>query len=143
MKIAIGSDHRGFNDKKFIVDSFKDDPVYRLIDVGTDSSDRTDYPLYAQKVVDLMKSGQAQRGILLCGNGVGMAIAANRNKHIRAAVIATVADATKSKEDDDINLLVLPSDYLTDDQLIPIIHAWLQARFKGGRYAERIAMLDK
>ncbi len=143
MKIAIGADHRGFNHKKFILDAFKNDSAYAFIDVGTDSPERTDYPLYAQKVVELMHSGQVQGGILLCGNGVGMAIAANRNSQIYAAVIASVADAIRAKEDDNINLLVLPSDYLADDQLIPIIKAWLQARFKGGRYAQRIAMVDK
>lgn len=143
MKIAIGADHRGFNHKKFIIDSFKDDPAYAFIDVGTHSSERTDYPLYAQKVVDLIRSGQAQQGILLCGNGVGMAIAANRNRKIYAAVIATVVDAVKAKEDDNINLLVLPSDYLSDQQIIPIIKAWLTAHFKGGRYAQRIAMIDE
>jgi ribose 5-phosphate isomerase B len=143
MKIAIGADHRGFNHKKFIIDAFKNDPIYTFTDVGTDSAERTDYPLYAEKVVELMKSGQVEQGILLCGNGVGMAIAANRNKQIYAAVVASAADAIKAKEDDNINLLVLPSDYLSDDQLIPIIRAWLNARFKGGRYAERIAMVDK
>lgn len=143
MKIAIGADHRGFNHKKFIIDAFKDDSAYEFVDVGTYGPERVDYPIYAQKVVELMTTGQTQKGVLLCGNGVGMAIAANRNRHIYAAVIASVADAVKAKEDDNINLLVLPSDYLSDDQLIPIIRAWLNAHFKGGRYEQRIAMVDQ
>ena len=141
MKIAIGADHRGFEQKQRIISYFASQ--IEFIDVGTDSMDRTDYPLYARKVVDLMAKQEVDAGILLCGSGMGMAIAANRYKDIYAGVVWNKEIARMAKEDDNINLLVLPSDFIQNDQLIPIVNAWLQATFKGGRYAERLAMIDE
>lgn len=143
IKIALGADHRGFMHKNYIINYFEQHSSYSFIDVGTHDHERTDYPIYAHKVVELMLSGQVQQGILLCGSGIGMAISANRHKGIRAGVVWNDRVAKMAKEDDNVNVLVLPSDYISHEHLIPLIDSWFYAEFKGGRYAERIAMLDK
>lgn len=141
MKIAIGADHRGFEQKNIILQKLAD-ASYEFLDVGTYSNERTDYPIYAEKVVQLMHEGQAQAGILLCGNGIGMALAANRHPQIYAGVAWNVQIAQKAKEHDNVNVLVIPSDYVSEEQLIPLIKSWLDAHFNNGRYAERIKMID-
>lgn len=143
IKIALGADHRGFIHKQYIMNYFSTHASYKLIDVGTHSGDRVDYPRYASRVVDLIILGQVKQGILLCGSGIGMAIAANRYKGIRAGVAWNDRVAKMAKEDDNINVLVLPSDFISHEKLIPLIDSWLYAEFKGGRYADRISMLDK
>lgn len=140
--IAIGADHRGFEQKKFILDHLMPDGSYQFIDVGAYSSERTDYPLYAKKVIELMLSGQAQKGILLCGSGIGMSIYANRYKGIYAGVAWNSEVAQQAAQDDNVNILVLPSDYISNEQAVAAVHAWLLAHFKGGRYADRLAMID-
>ena len=142
MKIVVGADHRGYAQKQLILEQLADSP-YTLIDVGTASDERTDFPVYTDKVVNLIKEKQAQLGILLCGSGIGMAIAANRHRGIYAGVVWNETIAKKAKEHNNANLVVLPSDYITDEQVMPILNAWLDATFNGRRYAERIAMIDK
>ncbi len=142
MKIAVGADHRGHAQKQLILEQLAD-ANYTLIDVGTDSDERTDFPIYTDKVVNLIKEKQVQLGILLCGSGIGMAIAANRHRGIYAGVVWNETIAQKAKEHNNANLVVLPSDYITDAQVMPIINAWLNASFNRGRYAERVAMIDK
>ena len=140
MKIAIGADHRGFIQKEFIK---KHIPDVEWIDVGTHNEERTDYPIYAEKVVALMQEGAVDYGVLLCASGGGMAIAANRHKNIYAVVAWSGEIAKQSKEEDNCNVLVLPSDFVTNEDGVAMIQMWLAAIFKGERYAERIAMIDK
>ncbi len=140
MKLFIGSDHRGFLHKEFIK---KQMPVIEWVDVGTYNQDRTDYPLFSHKGVDLIVSGIMRYGILLCGTGGGMAIAANRYKNIYAVVAWNKEVAERCKQEDNANILVLPSDFITQDGAVEMIEAWLGKEFKGGRYAERIAMIDE
>jgi ribose 5-phosphate isomerase B len=139
MKIAIGTDHRGFAHKEFIKQQMSS---IEWIDVGTHSTDRTDYPLYADKVVELMAGGHVDYGILLCASGGGMAIAANRHPHMYAVVAWSVEIARQCKAEDNANVLVLPADFVTGEDAVAMINAWLAETFKGGRYAERIAMID-
>ena len=119
-----------------------DDPI-AWIDVGTDNQDRTDYPLFAEKVIKTIQSGEAQLGILLCGTGIGMAIAANRFKNMRAGVVWNEAIARRVKEEDNVNVLVLPSDFVDNELAVKICNAWLAATFKGGRYQERLDMINQ
>jgi ribose 5-phosphate isomerase B len=139
MKIAIGADHRGFAQKEFIKQHFSS---IEWKDVGTHNTDRTDYPFYAIKVVDLVAHNQVDYGILLCASGGGMAIVANRYPHIYAVVAWNVEIAQQCKSEDNANVLVLPSDFISCDDAIAMINIWLTTSFKGGRYAERIAMID-
>lgn len=139
MKIAIGTDHRGFAHKEFIKQHMRD---IEWVDVGTHSEERTDYPIFADKVVQLMLNNTVQAGVLLCASGSGMAIAANRHKHIYAAVAWNVEIARLCKQEDNANILVLPSDFVSCDDSVEMIQQWLALEFKGGRYAERIKMID-
>jgi ribose 5-phosphate isomerase B len=144
MIIAIGNDHHGFEQKKIIKEQLqRTHPTIEWLDVGSFSAERVDYPPYGIAVAHALQKRQAQYGILLCGTGVGMAIVANRFKGIYAALTWNAELAQKSKQDDKANILVIPSDYVTNEQAVSMITAWLSAPFKGGRYQDRITMIDK
>ena len=138
MKIAIGADHRGYELKQFLIEV----PDIEWVDVGTDSDERTDYPLYVPPVVDALYAKTVDYGVLICGTGVGMSIVANRYKHIYAALAWNVDVARLSKEDDNSNVLVLPADFVTQDQARDMLSAWLEAKFKSGEYEDRLALFD-
>jgi ribose 5-phosphate isomerase B len=140
MKIAIGADHRGFMHKEYIRRTMTS---VVWLDVGAYNEQRSDYPLFAEKVCKAMRSGVADVGILICATGVGMAIAANRYPKIYAALAWNKDIAVKSKEHDAANVLVLPSDYVSHQEALNMIDAWLHAFTHGERYQERIAMIDQ
>jgi ribose 5-phosphate isomerase B len=140
MKIAIGADHRGFLHKEFIKEHMRS---IEWVDVGTHTTERTDYPIFADKVVQLMLDGVVGSGVLLCASGGGMAIAANRYKHMYAVVAWNDEIAKQCKLEDNANILVIPSDFVSCEHAVNMIDLWLAQEFKGGRYAERIAMIDK
>lgn len=147
IKVVIGADHRGYHLKEIL----KSDLGYHIAnltiqDIGSFDSERSDYPEFAIKVAEHIKSGHAQYGILLCASGIGMAIAANRYKNIYAGICWNEKVARQAKEDDNINVLVLPSDYVSPEEAGKIIKAWLESKFKGDsngkRYRDRISMID-
>lgn len=140
MNIVIGADHRGFALKEHIKAFLS---RYQWYDVGTSDAQRTDYPLYAQKACDYILQGRAERGVLICGSGIGMAIAANRYKGIYAGLCWNDTIARIAHEDDGTNVLVLPSDFLSEDDAVRLVLVWLNAPFKGGRYQDRLDMVDK
>ena len=139
MKISIGSDHRGFSLKQKIIESL---PAIEWTDVGAASDERTDYPIYSKKVCENILSGQVKLGILICGSGVGMTIAANRHRGIYAANCWTTEVAELARQDDGVNVLVLPADFVSMPKALEIIKSWLGAEFKGGRYQDRLTMMD-
>lgn len=140
MKIFIGSDHRGFVLKEKLKQAF---PKVEWHDVGTDSDQkRVDYPVFAKRVCTALLEGKADLGILICGSGVGVSIAANRNPGIYTALAWEPAIARISREHDNANILALPADYISFDVAIDTVKAWLDAGFAGGRYQERLAMID-
>lgn len=139
MKIAIGSDHRGFELKRYILEHM---PTCEFIDVGSFSHERVDYPIYVQLVCDLILKKEASVGILLCATGVGMSIAANRFKHIYGALAWNTVIAQAAKEDDNANILIIPSEHVNEQEVIPMINIWLNSTFKQGRYLERVELLD-
>lgn len=139
MKLAIGADHRGYELKQEIQ---KEMPQIAWHDVGTNSIERTDYPIFAHAVVRELLNGTVSGGVLLCGTGVGMAIAANRHPGIYAALACSIDIAVRAKEEDYANILVLPADYVTVAQAVEMIKAWLKAQHKEGRYKERIIAID-
>ena len=145
MKIAIGADHRGAVQKKFIQETLRaKNKDIEWIDVGCEASEpQCEYPTYAQLVCEALQSKKVDAGILLCGSGVGMAIAANRYKSIYAALVWNTETARLSKEHDNANILVIGSDFVSDEQAVAMIDAWLSAKFQGGRYQRRIDMIDK
>ena len=140
--IAIGSDHGGYKLKEEIK-KFLEEIKVEYIDCGTTSEERTDYPIYAEKVAKLIQNKECEAGILLCRSGYGMTVAANKFKGIRAANIFSKESAALAKADDDINVITLGGDYLDLEETKLIIQNWLGAEFKGGRYKERLDMIDK
>lgn len=140
MKISIGADHRGYELKRAIIEHFRQ---YQFLDVGTFSLERTDYPLFAKKVCADILAGNASLGILICGSGIGMSIAANRYKKIYAALCWAPEVAHYAKKHDGANVLVLPADFVDTELALNIISSWLETGFEGGRYERRLCMLDE
>lgn len=143
LNIVIGTDHRGFAMKEWLKKNLHVSATeISWLDVGTFDDQRTDYPLYATLAAQAIQEKKADVGILLCGTGVGMAIVANRFAGIYAALVWNKEIARASKEDDNANILVLPSDFVSNEQALEMIQAWLHASFKKGRYQYRIDMID-
>ena len=140
--IAIGSDHGGYKLKEEIK-KYLEEKGIEYTDIGTFSEERTDYPIYAEKVAKKIASGECDKGIIACRSGVGMAMVANKFKGIRAGSIHSELEAKFAKSDDDINVVTLGGDYLTVNEAICIIRNWIATEFKGGRYQERLEMLEK
>jgi ribose 5-phosphate isomerase B len=144
MKIAIGADHRGYAYKEFIKKNLSINTYnIELIDVGAYSDERSDYPIFAQAVARNIQEYVADQGILICGTGIGMVIAANRLRGVYAGIAWNKEVAAIIKEHDNVNILVLPSDFVKLEDSMEIVHAWQQAQFKGGRYQHRIDLIDK
>ena len=140
-KIAIASDHGGLELKEEIKKllSSKDTS---FIDLGTHSSDSCDYPYFAKAVVNEILSGNAERGILICGTGQGMAICANRYKGIRAAVCTDTFTAHATREHNDSNILCLGQRVTGKSLATDIVLTWLNAKFEGERHKKRLDLID-
>ncbi len=139
MKISIGADHRGFDLKAHLIEALSE---HTWFDVGTNDTKRVDYPPFAKEACASVLRGKAERGLLICGSGAGMAIAANRFNGIYAAVCWDVASAQIARQDDGINVLVLASDFVNNTVADAIVRTWIETPFKAGRYQERLAMVD-
>ena len=139
--IALGSDHGGYKLKEEIK-KYLEEVGIDYKDFGTDSEERTDYPIYAKKVADAIIEKECDKGILLCKSGCGMAIVANKFKGIRAGLVINENEAKLAKADDDINVITISGNNTTIEESIKIIRMWLGTEFKGGRYQERIEMIN-
>jgi ribose 5-phosphate isomerase B len=141
MRIAIGSDHAGFELKEQ-VKVFLIDEKHEVVDVGTHSKDPVDYPDYAEAVGAALRENRAERGIMLCGSGVGASMAANRIPGIRAGLCHDTYSAHQGVEHDDMNVLVLGGRVVGIELARELIHAFVSARFTGeGRHRRRLAKL--
>lgn len=140
--IAIGSDHGGYKLKEEIK-KYLEEKGIEYKDYGTENEERTDYPIYATKVASAIVEKECDKGILLCRSGHGMTIVANKYKGIRAASIVSEEEARLAKADDNINVITLGGDKLTISEAVCIIRMWLGTEFKGGRYQERLDMVEK
>ena len=140
--IAIGADHGGYKLKEEIKKYFEEKGI-EYKDFGTYDEQRTDYPIYAKKVAESIKNKECDSGILVCRSGYGMTVVANKFKGIRAASIHDEESAKFAKADDDINVITLGGDYIDTNEAICIIRNWLGTEFKGGRYEERLKMIDE
>ncbi len=145
LKIVIGADHRGFHLKLQIKEQFKKhgSSTIEWLDAGAFTAERSDYPEFASKAAREIRDGNAMYGILICGNGNGMAIAANRFPGIYAALAWNETVGHLVKEHDGANVLVLPADFISTHDAMGIITQWLNAQFLGGRYQARQEMLEK
>jgi ribose 5-phosphate isomerase B len=142
MKIAIGSDHRGFEVKKRIA-TLLQDMGHEVFDVGPHGSESVDYPDYAFQVGRAVVEGRADRGILTCGTGIGMCIAANKVHGVRAAPCHDSITAEMSRRHNDANVLCLSADLLGNELIDRMLQIWLETEFEGGRHARRVEKIAR
>ena len=142
LRIAIGSDHAGFELKQNIADSLRQRDDLEVTDLGPDSAARCDYPDYAAAVAREIKSGTADRGILVCGSGIGVSIMANRFEGIRAAVAHNATVARLSREHNNANVLCLGSRLVGDVIALESVDAFILGEFQGGRHQGRLDKID-
>ncbi len=136
-KIALAADHAGYEEKEKIKRTL-DELGVEYVDMGTESADSVDYPDYAQKVGEAVSKGEFEQGLLVCGSGTGMAIAANKVKGVRAAVAWNEDIARLAREHNDANVLALPARFMSDEEAKKVVKAWFDADFEGGRHAKRV-----
>ena len=137
MKIAVGCDHGGLNLKNMAKDVLTKQGI-EVVDMGTYTTDSVDYPDFAAKVANAVASGEVDRGILVCGTGIGISIAANKVKGIRAALCHDVFSATMSREHNNANILCMGERVIGLGLAEMIVNAWLKTEFQGGRHAGRV-----
>jgi ribose 5-phosphate isomerase B len=137
MKIAIGSDHAGFDRKSLIV-SWLESKGYEVKDLGTHSADSVDYPDYAHAVADSVASSNADLGILICGSANGVAITANKHQKIRAAICWNAEIASLAVQHNDANICCIPARFTSEAETNDILEAFFSAEFEGGRHANRV-----
>lgn len=141
-KIALAADHAGYEEKEKIKQTL-DELGVEYSDMGTASTDSVDYPDYAKKVGDAVSRGDYEQGLLVCGSGTGMAIAANKIKGVRAAVAWNEDIARLAREHNDANVLALPARFMSDEEAVKVLKAWFAADFEGGRHAKRVEKISE
>ena len=137
MKIALGSDHGGFALKREIAD-WLEQAGHEVLDMGADGPESVDYPDYADRVCRSVLAGESERGILICGTGIGMSMVANRHRGIRAALCHDAFTARMSREHNDANVLCLGGRVLGPALALDIVAVWLATAFEGGRHQRSI-----
>ena len=137
MKIGICNDHAGVEHKEYIIEILSK-KGYQIENFGTDSLDSMDYPDVAHPLAQAVESKEVDMGIALCGTGNGMALALNKHQGIRAGLAWSVEVGTLVKEHNNANILVLPARFITKENAMGIIEAWLNSDFLGGRHSQRI-----
>jgi ribose 5-phosphate isomerase B len=137
MKIALGSDHRGFEVKRRIA-AVLQQMGHEVEDVGPHSKDSVDYPDYAFKVALAVSAGRAQRGVLICGTGIGMCITANKFKGVRAAPVWDEFTARMSRAHNDANVICLGARVLNHHRAAELVNLWLDTEFEGNRHKQRL-----
>lgn len=137
MRIAIGSDHGGFDLKEIIVEYLKE-KGYEVTDYGIKENERVDYPDYAKMVADAVVEQKEDLGILICGTGLGMSIAANKIKGIRAASVSETFSAKMARQHNNANILCFGGRVVGDEVAKTLVDAFLEAEFEGGRHCGRV-----
>jgi ribose 5-phosphate isomerase B len=140
--ILIASDHAGFKLKESL-EGWLRERGYAVRDLGTDSEASTDYADYAHPLAQQVSDGEAERGVLLCGTGLGMSYVANRYPHVRAAVAWSPEVAELARRHNDANVLALPARFLSEDDARKILQTWLDTPFDGGRHERRIEKIER
>lgn len=137
MTISLGSDHAGFAYKEAIKAMLSADG-HTVIDVGTTSEDSVDYPDYGHAAAELVRTGQAQIGVLVCGSGIGISIAANKVHGIRAANCTSTTMAQLARQHNDANMVAVGQRLVSQEQALDIVRTFLTTEFEGGRHAQRV-----
>ncbi|HJX31954.1 MAG TPA: ribose 5-phosphate isomerase B [Thermodesulfobacteriota bacterium] len=141
MKVVLASDHRGYQLKNSLK-KFLEERKIEFLDVGTFSADSVDYPDFAMLAAEKVSHGDYDRGILICGSGIGMCVVANKFPGVRAAVCHDVSAAEMSRKHNDSNMLGLGADVINEELARKILHVWLETKFEGGRHLRRIQKIS-
>ena len=141
MKYYIGTDHAGYEVKDFVIDYLKGKGI-DVEDLGCYSKDRVDYPDYAHKVAEAVLNDKDSKGILICGSGIGMSLAANKHKGIRAALCHDYYTASMARKHNDANILCFGARIVGKGVIESILDGWLESEFEGGRHLERVKKID-
>jgi ribose 5-phosphate isomerase B len=139
--ILIGSDHAGFSLKTFLKEVMEQDGL-QIVDVGCAADISCDYPDYARLLCERIQSGEAPRGVLICGTGLGMSMAANRFRGIRAALCTSEYQARMSRAHNDANVLIIGGRVTGVEMALSILRTWLETSFEGGRHQRRIDRIE-
>ncbi|WP_145366173.1 RpiB/LacA/LacB family sugar-phosphate isomerase [Stratiformator vulcanicus] len=142
MKIAIASDHAGF-EYKLLITKHLEELGYELVDFGTDSSEPVDYPDFIFPAAVAVASGECERGVVLGGSGNGEAMAANRVRGIRCALVWNIETAVLARQHNDANMISIGQRMIDQETVLAAIDQWLSTQFEGGRHATRIEKLDQ
>ena len=140
MKVSIAGDHAGFEEKQLMIEYLRE-LGHEVLDRGPDSDARVDYPDFAKLVADDVVSGAAECGVLVCGTGIGMAVAANKVRGIRAANVTSPEFAALAREHNDANVVTVSGRFVTDEVNRAIVKTFLETEFGGGRHAGRVAKI--
>ncbi|WP_425404697.1 ribose 5-phosphate isomerase B [Hwanghaeella sp.] len=139
--IAIASDHAGLEMKNSLAEQLRG-MGFTVQDLGTNSKESVDYPDYAEKLAAALETGPARRGVLVCGTGIGISIAANRHRHIRAALCRNSTDARLSRQHNDANVIVLGERTMGQEVAADCLRAFLETKFDGGRHGPRVSKMS-
>ncbi len=142
LRISIASDHRGVHIKARLIQALSA-AGFSIFDEGTDSDQSVDYPDFAKHVASKVSRGDVDRGILICGTGIGMSIAANKFPGVRAATCYDEVMVEISRRHNDVNILCLPGDMIGDRSIDDLVLMWLQTEFDGGRHAIRVGKISE
>jgi ribose 5-phosphate isomerase B len=137
LKIAIGCDHAAFNEKTILIDYIENELSCEILDLGTDSLDSVDYPEYGHLVGQSVANNEVDKGIVLCGSGIGISIAANKVPGVRAALCTSKEHAIMSRKHNDANVLALGARFTDMRTIKKIVKAWIDTDFEGGRHLDR------
>jgi ribose 5-phosphate isomerase B len=141
-RIAVGADHAGFRAKEEVKRMLQD-RGFEVLDMGTTSDESTDYPDYAVKVSEAVSSGRAQKGVLVCGTGVGMCMTANKVRGIRAALVTNDLTAEMSRRHNDANVFCAGARVLEPAEIGRLLQIWLSTPFEGGRHERRVRKIGE
>jgi ribose 5-phosphate isomerase B len=142
VRISVGSDHAGFELKQHVVERLRA-AGHDVVDVGTDSEESTHYPLFAEPAARMVADGEAERGVLVCGSGVGVSIVANKVDGVRAVNAHDAEEAEMSRRHNDANVLTLAGRRLSPEQADAIVETFLATEFEGGRHETRVDLISE
>lgn len=142
MRISLGSDHAGYELKEHVARALRE-AGHDVVDVGTDSAESTHYPLFAEPAARMVADGRVQRGVLVCGSGVGVSIVANKVDGVRAVNAHDVGEAAMARRHNDVNVLTLSGRRLSPEVADAVVASFLETAFEGGRHSERVALISE
>lgn len=142
MKIALASDHAGYELKETVKKHLQDKGI-EILDLGTDSTESVDYPVFGHKCAEAVVAGDADRGVVCCGTGIGISMAANKVKGARCALCTDVNMAVMTRKHNDANMIAMGARTTDKDTALEMVDAWLETEFEGGRHQRRVDILNE